>query len=112
MSKMSKEKIDTRPKKEKKRIKGFPERSRSKNQRVEEGTLYNQAYATAMEARKAADDEDRQNLKEIRAVEATQGMKMGGDAHASSCGCDSCMGESSARGAGSAIRGTGFKGIF
>jgi len=84
----------------------------SKSKRVKEGTLYNKAYATAMEARKAADDEDRQNLKEIRAVEATKGMNMGGDAHASSCGCDSCMGESSARGAGSAIRGTGFKGVF
>ena len=69
-------------------------------------------YKNPFDARKAADDEDRQNLKEIRAVEATKGMKMGGDAHASSCGCDSCMGESSARGAGSAIRGTGFKGIF
>ena len=97
MSKMSKEKIDTRPKKEKKRIKGFPERSRSKNQRVEEGTLYNRSYATAMEARKAADDEDRQNLKEIRAVEA-KGMTHGGEAVT--------------QGAGSAIRGTGFKGIF
>ena len=84
----------------------------SKSKRVKEGTLYNKAYATAMEARKAADDEDRQNLKEIRAVEATKGMNMGGDAHASSCGCDSCMGESSARGAGIAIKGTGFKGVF
>ena len=37
---------------------------------------------------------------------------MGGDAHASSCGCDSSMGESSARGAGIAIKGTGFKGVF
>jgi len=96
-------KIDTRPKKEKKKIKGFPDRSRLKNERV---------YDNPFDARKAADDEDRQNLKEIRAVEATKGMNMGGDAHASSCGCDSCMGESSARGAGSAIRGTGFKGIF
>jgi hypothetical protein len=95
-------KIDTR-------IKAFPKVDKREK---EEGTLYNKAYATAMEARKAADDEDRQNLKEIRAVEATKGMKMGGDAHASSCGCDSCMGESSARGAGSAIRGTGFKGVF
>ena len=69
-------------------------------------------YKDPFAARKAADDEDRQNLKEIRAVEATKGMNMGGDAHASSCGCDSCMGESSARGAGSAIRGTGFKGVF
>jgi len=100
---MSKEKIDTRPKKEKKKIKAFPERSRSNNERV---------YDNPFDARKAADDEDRQNLKEIRAVEATKGMKMGGDTHASSCGCDSCMGESSARGAGSAIRGTGFKGVF
>jgi len=76
-------------------------------------TLYKEkVYKDPFAARKAADDEDRQNLKEIRAVEATQGMKMGGDAHASSCGCDSCMGESSARGAGSAIRGTGFKGVF
>src|SRR6056300_351743 len=109
---MPKEKIDTRPKKEKKPIKAFPKKSGYNRERVEEGTLYNKAYATAMEARKAADDEDRQNLKEIRAVEATKGMNMGGDAHASSCGCDSCMGESSARGAGSAIRGTGFKGVF
>jgi hypothetical protein len=41
----------------------------SKKKRVQEGTLYNKAYATAMEARKAADDEDRLNLKEIRAVQ-------------------------------------------
>tara|TARA_R110002074_G_scaffold127217_3_gene266065 strand:- start:1179 stop:1415 length:237 start_codon:yes stop_codon:yes gene_type:complete len=68
-------------------------------------------YDNPFDARKAADDEDRQNLKETRAVEA-KGMKMGGDAHASSCGCDSCMGESSARGAGIAIKGTGFKGVF
>jgi hypothetical protein len=34
---------------------------------------------------------------------------MGGDADA--CGCASCMGES-AKGAGAAIRGTNFKGIF
>jgi len=69
-------------------------------------------YKNPFDARKAADDEDRQNLKEIRAVEATKGMNMGGDAHASSCACDSCMGESSARGAGAAISGTGFKGVF
>jgi len=98
--------------KKKTKIKAFPKSKSDKYERVKEGTLYNKAYATAMEARKAADDEDRQNLKEIRAVEATKGMNMGGDAHASSCGCDSCMGESSARGAGSAIRGTGFKGVF
>jgi len=34
---------------------------------------------------------------------------MGGDADA--CGCASCMGES-AKGAGAAIRGTNFKGVF
>ena len=78
-------------------IKAFP---KSKSDKYE-GKVYDNPF----DARKAADDEDRQNLKEIRAVEATKGMKMGGDAHASSC-------ESSARGAGSAIRGTGFKGVF
>ena len=87
-------------------IKAFP-KSESDNY-----TRKDKVYKDPFAARKAADDEDRQNLKEIRAVEATKGMKMGGDAHASSCGCDSCMGESSARGAGSAIRGTGFKGVF
>jgi hypothetical protein len=79
-------------------IKAFPKSKSDKYERVEEGTLYNKAYATAMEARKAADDEDRQNLKEIRAVEATKGMTHGGEAVT--------------QGAGSAIRGTGFKGVF
>ena len=44
--------------------------------------------------------------------EGAKTFNMGGDAHVSSCGCDSCMGESSARGAGIAIKGTGFKGVF
>ena len=79
-------------------IKAFPKSKSDKYERVEEGTLYNKAYATAMEARKAADDEDRQNLKEIRAVEATKGMTHG---------CEAVT-----QGAGSAIRGTGFKGVF
>jgi len=55
------------------------------------------AFATSMEARKAADDEDRQNLKEIRAVQA-KGMNHGGEAVV--------------QGAGIAIKGTGFKGVF
>lgn len=103
--------------KEKKPIKAFS-KSKSNNKRVDKnveevlGEYERKVYKNPFDARKAADDEDRQNLKEIRAVEATKGMNMGGDAHASSCGCDSCMGESSARGAGSAIRGTGFKGVF
>ena len=90
--------------KKKTQIKAFPKSNSDKY----EGKVYDNPF----DARKAADDEDRQNLKEIRAVEATKGMNMGGDAHASSCACDSCMGESSARGTGSAIRGTGFKGVF
>ena len=92
--------------KKKTQIKAFP-KSESDNY-----TRKDKVYKDPFAARKAADDEDRQNLKEIRAVEATKGMNMGGDAHASSCACDSCMGESSSRGAGSAIRGTGFKGVF
>lgn len=36
-------------------------------------------------------------------------MKHGGS---SSCGCEECMGASKARGAGAAISGTGFKGVF
>jgi hypothetical protein len=98
-------------------IKAFP-KSQLNNKRVDKNAedvldkYERKVYKNPFDARKAADDEDRQNLKEIRAVEATQGMKMGGDAHASSCGCDSCMGESSARGVGSAIKGTGFKGVF
>jgi len=54
-------------------------------------------YSTPMEARKAADDEDRLNLKEIRAVQS-KGMNHGGEAVV--------------RGAGAAIKGTGFKGVF
>jgi hypothetical protein len=77
-------------------IKAFPKSKSDKYERVEEGTLYNKAYATAMEARKAADDEDRQNLKEIRAVESTKGMKAGGYC----------------RGAGAAIKGNKFQGVF
>jgi len=77
-------------------IKAFPNSESDKYERVEEGTLYNKAYATAMEARKAADDEDRQNLKEIRAVESTKGMKAGGYC----------------RGAGAAIKGNKFQGVF
>ena len=42
--------------------------------------------------------------------EGAETFSMGGDADA--CGCASCMGESSVRGAGAAIRGTNFKGIF
>ena len=41
--------------------------------------------------------------------EGAETFSMGGDADA--CGCASCMGES-AKGAGAAIRGTNFKGIF
>ena len=41
--------------------------------------------------------------------EGAKTFSMGGDADA--CGCASCMGES-AKGAGAAIRGTNFKGIF
>ena len=82
--------------KKKTQIKAFPKSKSDKYERVEEGTLYNKAYATAMEARKAADDEDRQNLKEIRAVESTKGMKAGGYC----------------RGAGAAIKGNKFQGVF
>ncbi len=39
----------------------------------------------------------------------TRKFNMGGS---SSCGCEACMGESKARGAGAAISGTGFKGVF
>jgi len=41
--------------------------------------------------------------------EGAKTFSMGGDADA--CGCASCMGES-AKGAGAAVRGTKFKGIF
>lgn len=54
-------------------------------------------YDNPFDARKAADDEDRQNLKETRAVQA-KGMNHGGEAVV--------------KGAGIAIKGTGFKGIF
>jgi hypothetical protein len=76
------DKIDTGkpknlPSKKKTLIKAF---SKSQSDRNKE-----KVYNNPFDARKAADDEDRQNLKEIRTVEATKGMKMGGDAHASSC---------------------------
>ena len=54
-------------------------------------------YKNPFDARKAADDEDRQNLKEIRAVQAKR-MNHGGEAVV--------------QGAGIAIKGTGFKGVF
>ena len=54
-------------------------------------------YKNPFDARKAADDEDRQNLKETRAVEA-KGMNHGGEAVV--------------QGVGIAIKGTGFKGVF
>lgn len=54
-------------------------------------------YDNPFDARKAADDEDRQNLKETRAVQAKE-MNHGGEAVV--------------KGAGIAIKGTGFKGIF
>ena len=54
-------------------------------------------YDNPFDARKAADDEDRQNLKEIRAVQAKE-MNHGGEAVV--------------KGAGIAIKGTGFKGVF
>jgi hypothetical protein len=54
-------------------------------------------YKDPFAARKAADDEDRQNLKETRAVEA-KGMNHGGEAVV--------------QGVGIAIKGTGFKGVF
>ena len=41
--------------------------------------------------------------------EGAKTFSMGGDADA--CGCASCMGESSVRGAGAAIRGTKFSGV-
>ena len=41
--------------------------------------------------------------------EGAQTFSMGGDADA--CGCESCMG-GTAKGAGAAVRGTKFKGIF
>mgnify|MGYP003628074032 CR=1 FL=1 len=53
-------------------------------------------YKDPFAAREAADNEDRQNLKETRAVEATKGMKEGGYC----------------RGAGAAIKGTKFEGVF
>ena len=54
-------------------------------------------YKDPFTARKAADDEDRQNLKEIRAVEAKE-MNHGGEAVT--------------QGVGIALKGTGFKGVF
>lgn len=54
-------------------------------------------YKNPFDARKASDDEDRQNLKEIRAVQAKE-MSHGGEAVV--------------KGAGIAIKGTGFKGVF
>jgi hypothetical protein len=61
-------------------------------------TLYREkVYDNPFDARKAADDEDRQNLKETRAVQAKE-MNHGGEAVV--------------KGAGIAIKGTGFKGVF
>jgi len=61
-------------------------------------TMYKEkVYDNPFDARKAADDEDRQNLKETRAVEA-KGMNHGGEAVV--------------QGVGIAIKGTGFKGVF
>lgn len=54
-------------------------------------------YKNPFDARKAADNEDRQNLREIRAVQAKE-MNHGGEAVV--------------KGAGIAIKGTGFKGVF
>jgi hypothetical protein len=54
-------------------------------------------YKNPFDARKAADNEDRQNLREIRAVQAKE-MNHGGEAVV--------------QGAGIAIKGTGFKGVF
>ena len=54
-------------------------------------------YKNPFDARKAADNEDRQNLREIRAVQAKV-MNHGGEAVV--------------KGAGIAIKGTGFKGVF
>jgi hypothetical protein len=52
-----------------------------------------------MEARKAADDEDRQNLKENQEQSnATKGMKHGGEAKTRGMGC--------------AIKGGKFQGVF
>jgi hypothetical protein len=69
-------------------IKAFP---KSKSDKYE-GKVYDNPF----DARKAADNEDRQNLKEIRAVESTKGMKAGGYC----------------RGAGAAIKGNKFQGVF
>ena len=55
--------------------------------------VYKDPFAT----RKAADDEDRQNLKEIRAVESKK-MNHGGEAVT--------------QGVGIAIKGTGFQGVY
>jgi len=88
--------------KKKTQIKAFP-KSNSNNRRVDKtveevlGEYKRKVYKNPFDARKAADDEDRQNLKEIRAVEA-KGMTHGGEAVT--------------QGAGSAIRGTSFKGVF
>ena len=54
-------------------------------------------YKNPFDARKAADNEDRQNLREIRAVQAKR-MNHGGEAVV--------------KGAGIAIKGTRFKGVF
>ncbi len=70
-------------------IKAFPKSESDKY----EGKVYKNPF----DARKAADDEDRQNLKEIRAVQAKE-MSHGGEAVV--------------KGAGIAIKGTGFKGVF
>jgi hypothetical protein len=48
-----------------------------------------------------------QNRKEQASLKNK--FNMGGEAE--SCGCSSCM-EERARGAGAAIKGTGFKGVF
>ena len=71
-------------------IKAFP---KSKSDKYE-GKVYDNPF----DARKAADDEDRQNLKETRAVEATKGMKHGGEAKTRGMGC--------------AIKGGKFQGVF
>ena len=55
-------------------------------------------YKDPFAARKAADNEDRQNLKETRAVESTKGMKHGGEAVVRGMGC--------------AIKGGKFEGVF
>ena len=60
-------------------------------------TKKEKVYKDPFAARKAADDEDRQNLKEIRAVESKK-MNHGGEAVT--------------QGVGIAIKGTGFQGVF